>query len=259
MPGAPPLIGITTYPPNAADRYELPEPYVAAVRRAGGEPVLVPPGVAEPAALLDRLDGLVLAGGGDVDPATYGGTGHETVYQLDPARDATEIAVVHRILATGLPTLAICRGSQVLAVALGGSLVAHLPDHLAGVPGAERHRIEPDVPRGPATPTPHPVEVEAGSLVARAMGATSVTPMSWHHQAVDRVPDGLRVVGRAPDGTVEATEHDTHPFLLAVQWHPELTAAQDPTQQALFDALVARCAAPGAGDRRTPTAQEATP
>lgn len=234
-----PLIGLTTYPPNPGDRYELPRPYVDAVRRAGGEPVLVPPGVAEPAGLLDRLDGLLLAGGGDIDPARYGGPAHETVYALDPARDESELALAGLVLELGTPTLAICRGSQIVNVALGGTLHVHLPEV---VDGTVVHRKEPEALRGMPGSTPHEVEVEAGSLVAEVMGADRVTPMSWHHQAVDRVGDDLRIVARAPDGTVEALEHDTHPWLAVVQWHPELTAAGDPTQQRLFDALVARAA-----------------
>lgn len=234
-----PLIGLTTYPPNSGDRYELPRPYVDAVRRAGGEPVLVPPGVEDAAGLLDRLDGLLLAGGGDIDPARYGGPSHETVYALDPDRDESEIALAHLVLERGTPTLAICRGSQVVNVALGGSLHLHLPDI---VDGTVVHRKEPEALRGMPGPTPHEIEVESGSLIAQVMGADRVTPMSWHHQAVDRVGDGLRVVARASDGTVEALEHDTHPWLAVVQWHPELTAAGDPTQQRLFDALVARAA-----------------
>lgn len=231
-----PLVGITTYPPNPGDRYELPRPYVDAVRRAGGEPVLVPPGVAGAEGLVARLDGLVLAGGGDLDPGLYGAGSHETVYAVDPQRDEGEIALVHLVLAEDVPTLAICRGSQVVNVALGGSLHVHLPEV---VDGTVIHRKEPEELRGMPGPTPHEVEVEAGSLLAEVMGGSTVTPMSWHHQAVDRVGEGLRVVGRAPDGTVEALEHDSHPWLAIVQWHPELTAAGDPTQQRLFDALVA--------------------
>jgi putative glutamine amidotransferase len=243
-----PLIGITTYPPSRAGRYGLPQEYVASVRRAGGEPVLLPPGTADHPidvdALLDRLDGVVLAGGGDLDPATYGGAAHETVYALHEGRDRDELALARALVDRAVPTLAICRGSQVLNVALGGTVVPHLPDVVPGPDaGGVLHRIEPPEPQAIATPTPHDVTVEPGSRVAEVMGATEVTPMSWHHQAVDRLGEGLRVVARAPDGVVEATELADHPWLLSVQWHPELSAATDPTQQRLFDALVA------AGDR----------
>ena len=239
-----PLIGITTYPPSSGGRYGLPQEYVASVRRAGGEPVLLPPGTpdepVELGPLLDRLDGIVLSGGGDLDPATYGGDGHETIYALHAGRDRDELSMVREIVGHEVPTLAICRGSQVLNVALGGTLVPHLPDVVPGPDaGGVLHRIEPPEPQAIASPTPHDVAVEAGCRLAEVMGATQVTPMSWHHQAVDRLGDGLRVVAWAPDGVVEATELVDHPWLLSVQWHPELTSASDPTQQRLFDALVA--------------------
>jgi putative glutamine amidotransferase len=230
-----PLIGITTYPPNPVDRYEVPRPYVTSVRDAGGEPVLLPPGVVDAGGLLDRLDGLVLAGGGDLDPALHGGAAHETVYAIDPRRDEGELALARLVLERGIPTFAICRGLQVVNVALGGSLHVHLPEV---VDGTVIHRKEPEALRGMPGPTPHEIEVEPDSFLARTMEATTVTPMSWHHQAVDRVGDELRVVGWAADGTVEALEHESHPWLALVQWHPELTAAGDPTQQRLFDALV---------------------
>lgn len=234
-----PLIGLTTYPPNPGDRYELPRPYVDAVRRAGGEPVLVPPGVADPAGLLDRLDGLLLAGGGDIDPARYGGSAHETVYSIDPDRDEGELTLARMVVDRGMPTLAVCRGMQVVNVALGGSLHVHLPDV---ADGSVVHRKEPALGGMPG-PTPHEIEVDPGSFLVGVMDAERVTPMSWHHQGVDVVGDGLRVVARAADGTVEALEHESHPWLAIVQWHPELTAAGDPTQQRLFDVLVERAGA----------------
>lgn len=235
-----PVIGITTYAPNAAGRYELPDPYAAAVRRAGGEAFFLPPGDADHTpdveVLLGRLDGIVLAGGGDVDPDRYGGTGHDLVYGVHAGRDRDEIALVLAVLERRMPTLAICRGSQIVNVALGGTLIPHLP---AVVDGSVEHRSAPEVEGGPSGPVPHPVVVDSDSRLAEVMGATEIIPMSWHHQAVDRSADGFAVVARASDGTVEATEHREHDRLLTVQWHPELTAAQDPTQQRLFDQLVA--------------------
>lgn len=230
-----PLIGITTYPQNARGRYELPEEYVTCVRRAGADVVLLPPGAGSVDALVGRLDGIVLAGGGDLDPATYGGEGHETIYALDEPRDSDELALVHLVLERELPTFAICRGSQVLNVALGGTLHPHLPD----VVGTEvTHRDADAIARGLPGPVPHTVRVEPDSLVARIMDSTDVTPMSWHHQAIDRLGSGLRPVAWAADGTIEATEHESHPWLISVQWHPELSAGDDPTQQRLFDAFV---------------------
>ena len=240
-----PVIGITTYPQNDRGRYELPDEYVASARRAGADVVLLPPGAGTVDGLVDRLDGIILAGGGDLDPATYGGDGHETIYSLDEARDADELDIVRLLLEREVPTLAICRGSQVLNVALGGTLHPHLPD-LGRVDDrgeAVIHRDAEAIARGLPGPVPHAVRVDPDSLVADVMGATDVVPMSWHHQAIDRLGDGLRAVAWAPDGTIEATEHDSHPWLLSVQWHPELSAATDPTQQRLFDTLAAHAAA----------------
>lgn len=241
-----PLVGITTYPAGDNGRFSAPRAYVDAVRRGGGEAVLLTPGLLDPVGLVDRLDGIVLTGGADVGPSRYGHPGHPTVYGVDDERDTTELAAIERVLEIGLPALAICRGHQLLNVALGGTLHPHLPEV---VDGSIEHRDAEAVAAGRSGAVPHPVTVAAGSLLARTMGATDVVPMSWHHQAVDRPGCGLRIVGRAPDGTIEALEHDTHPLLLCVQWHPELSAATDPTQQALFDALVV-AARTHADDRR---------
>ncbi len=230
-----PLIGISTYPQNAWGRYELPDEYVVSVRRAGADAVLLPPGAGVVDGLVDRLDGIVLAGGGDLDPATYDGDGHESIYSLDEARDTDEIALVHLILERAIPTLAICRGSQVLNVALGGTLHPHLPDVVGE---SVVHRDAEAIAKGLPGPVPHPVRVESGSLISEVMESDDPTPMSWHHQAVDRLGSGLRAVAWAPDGTIEATQHESHPWLASVQWHPELSAASDPTQQRLFDSLV---------------------
>jgi putative glutamine amidotransferase len=228
-----PLVGVTTYAPSADsrgdDRHTLPAAYSEAVRRAGGVPVLLPSGEPKVADLLDRLDGLVLAGGGDLDPAAWGGAADATNYGMDAGRDTLELELVRRVIDGDVPTLAICRGSQVVNVALGGTLHNHLPDvvgdHVA-------HRTDPP------GPIPHRVRVDGDTLVARLMGATEVRPASWHHQAVDRLGDDLRATAWAPDGVIEATEHDGHRWLACVQWHPEITAHEDPTQQALFDGLV---------------------
>lgn len=228
-----PLIGITTYPKNAAGRYDLPVEYVHAVRRAGGLPVLLPPGEEATAELIARLDGLILAGGGDIDPALYDGTQHPEIERVDAGRDATEIDYARRLVADGVPALCICRGAQVLNVALGGSLIEHLPDEVGG-----------EIPHRPASeekPPRHEVEVEPGSHLAEVMGTTHPVPESRHHQAPRAVAESLRAVAWAADGTIEALEPREargHPWLLAVQWHPESTAEEDASQQRLFDALV---------------------
>src|SRR6185295_2598637 len=125
-----PLIGITTYGRNADGEFHLPSEYVEAVRRAGGVPVLIPPGEEHLEEVLDRLDGVILSGGGDVDPVHYGGVPHATIDRIDGERDAMEIALTRGLLELDLPTLAICRGAQVLNVALGGSLIEHLPEEV---------------------------------------------------------------------------------------------------------------------------------
>jgi putative glutamine amidotransferase len=224
-----PLIGLTTYGRNENNRFDLPAEYVEAIRRAGGLPVLLPP--EEPCwqELFRHIDGLLLTGGGDLDPALYGGSRHETIYNLDPKRDRNELALAREAVASELPTLGICRGAQVINVALGGTLIEHLPDVVRDtVP----HRNPPRLP------TVHPVKVTAGSRLARILAQTELAPASWHHQAVRMAAPTLEIVARAPDGTVEAVEMAEHPWLIAVQWHPELTAADDPVQQRLFDEFV---------------------
>lgn len=211
--------------------------YLAALERAGAAPVVLEPRAltADSArALLARLDGLLLLGGPDVDPALYGAGPHPTIRGTDPDDDRFEITLVRGALAEDVPMLAICRGIQVLNVALGGTLVADLPE-LAGVGAHGR----PGVPNGA---TLNEVTVDAGSLLAKAMGAERVTCSCHHHQVLDRLGDAVRVTARADDGIVEGVEVDGA-WALAVQWHPEDTAGDDPAQQRLFDALVSEARA----------------
>ena len=225
-----PRIGLTTYGIANSPGYNIPAEYVQSVHRAGGEPLLLPPtDTGSIDCWLELIQGLVLIGGGDIDPARYGAAPHEAIYNLDDARDACELELARRVLDRRLPTLAICRGMQVVNVVLGGTLHRHLPE----VVGEKiLHR------RPPRETIRHTVTVEADTLVAEAMQATRVDIVSWHHQAVDRLGEGLRAVAWADDGVVEAMELDGNPYLLAVQWHPELSAADDPAQQRLFDRLV---------------------
>ena len=229
-----PLIGLTTYHRNGDHKFDLPAEYVDAVRRGGGIPVLVPPGESRWEDVLQRLDAVVLTGGGDVSPEAYGGSDHPTLYMVDHERDASELSLARRAVDAGLPTLGICRGTQVLNVALGGTLVEHLPD----VVGEEVSHRAP-----PREPIHHAVAVEPGSRLADVVGRLEFDCASWHHQSLKDVAPGLDVVAHAPDGTIEAVELVDHPWLIAVQWHPELTAADDATQQRLFDALAAAASA----------------
>lgn len=226
-----PLIGLSTYGRNAHGRHELPADYTWSVYRAGGVPVLLPPvGDGElSGAWLDRLDALILTGGGDLDPALYDGGTHPTVYNLDPERDRSEIGLARKALDGDKPVLAICRGLQVLNVAMGGSLYVHLPD----VVGEEvRHRLPP------REPTLHRVTLEPDSHLARLLGVSEVEGVSWHHQGIRDLAPGLVATAHAPDGVIEAAEVPDHAWLIGVQWHPEMSAARDPLQQRLFDALV---------------------
>ncbi len=223
----PPLIGITTYARDEEQRFSLPAAYVDAVRRAGGIPVLLPPGEPESAVLLERLDGLIFAGGGDVDPAWYDGKLHEAVYNVDAERDRSEIDLAKKVVQSQLPVLGICRGTQVINVALGGTLIEHVPDEVGE---AVAHRLPP------RRPTEHPVQLEPRTKLAAILGQAEITPASWHHQAVRRPAPGMRVAARAPDGVIEALEMPDHPWLIAVQWHPEL--GTDAVQERLFVGLV---------------------
>jgi len=224
----PALIAITTYGRNEDGHFFLPSEYVDSVRRSGACPILLPPGEEDLDSWLELVDGIIFPGGGDIEPSRYGGGEHEAIYMVDPERDTTEFALLEKVLDSGLPTLGICRGTQLLNVALGGTLVDHLPDHV----GEEiTHRLPP------REPTPHAIRIEENSGLAAILGETEFDAESWHHQAIREVAPGLTAVAQAPDGTIEAVEKRDHPWLYAVQWHPELTAAREPLQQRLFNAL----------------------
>ena len=210
----------------------VPEKYLHALHRAGGlEAVLmpeqVPPDEAE--RRLEPFDALMLIGGGDLHPSAYGEDPLPQCYGMDEEADAFELEIAGAAVRLGTPLLAICRGMQVLNVALGGTLHQHISDR----DGLRDH----GTPRkGPAM---HPVQLDEESNVAEAIGATRPDCQSSHHQAVDRLGQGLNAVGRTDDGVVEAIEHRDG-WILGVQWHPERTAEGDPHQQRLFDALVER-------------------
>ncbi len=215
-------------------------PYLDALRRAGAwSAVLDPTDATAPSpALLARFDGLVLTGGDDIDPSLYAEEPHPATYGTDPAVDRYERDLTLAALDAATPTLAICRGIQVLNVALGGTLDQHIV-------GDDGHTIH-GVPGVCSRPALHDVAVAPGSLLAEAMGATTVSCSSHHHQAIGDLAPGLEVTARAPDGTVEGVAVPGL-WLLAVQWHPEETAGSDPAQQRLFDALVAEASSSAPG------------
>jgi putative glutamine amidotransferase len=224
-----PLVGITTYtPPGDENRkYSIPAEYIDSLRDAGMEVLLLAAGDAE--ACLAPLDGLVLSGGGDIDPSSYDGAPHDATYMVDRERDDFEFELARLVLERSMPLLAICRGLQIVNIAAGGSLVSHVPEHYGE---AVIHRAPP------RNPIPHSVEVASGdSHLADSIGEGTAEIMSWHHQAVDRLGDGLRVTARASDGLIEALEPDGKGWVVAVQWHPELNAGSDRKQAALFEAF----------------------
>ncbi|MEW2070097.1 type 1 glutamine amidotransferase [Streptomyces sp. NPDC007346] len=203
---------------------------VEAVWRAGGEPATIHPyapgGLGDPpgtAARLARFDGVLLPGGGDLAPHRYGAEeSHEAVYDVDDEQDAFDLEVARQAPVLGLPLLAVCRGLQVVNTARGGTLHQDM-----GGPGREHRHLT------------HPVRLTAGSAVAAVAGTDKIEASCYHHQHIDRLGRGLAATAHAADGTIEAVEAPgAGGWLLAVQWHPEDTAAQDPAQQGLFDALV---------------------
>jgi putative glutamine amidotransferase len=196
---------------------EKPADYVAAVATDGVEAIVLDLASASPADLLRTVDGVVLTGGGDVDPSYYGQPRHRAHSAAEPGRDALEIALVRRALDAGTPLLAICRGVQVLNVAAGGSLVQDIPTE---VPGALDHQL-----RHPRQALAHDVEVTSGSVLAGLLAgrlSSGRTPVnSRHHQAVGRTAPAFRVVATAADGVVEGIETTGAGFCVGVQWHPE--------------------------------------
>ena len=223
-----PVIGITTYLTPAswgAWRMEaalVPASYVRAVERAGGVPVLVPPGASYDETL-DRVDGLIFSGGSDLDPDLYDADAHPETDGVIRERDDFELGLMQAALARDVPLLAICRGSQVLNVALGGDLEQHVPDRT----GADTHKKTPGVFAD------HDVAIDAGTRLGSILGERHDVK-SHHHQGFGRVGDGLRVTAHAPDGTPEGLEDPTRRFTLGVLWHPE-----EGEDMALFEALVA--------------------
>ena len=233
---AAPLIGITTSVTvdKVPERAYVNGTYIRAVQAAGGIPLLLTPHFTPEvqAALWQRLDGLVLTGGGDIEPVRFGEARHPAVDDVSPARDELEIGLTQRAVADEVPLFAICRGVQVLNVALGGTLVQDLPsewpDALAHSQKAPRH--EPS----------HAVKVMGeGTRLGRVLGALEIEVNSMHHQAIKRLGEGLREVAWAPDGVIEGVEMAGEKrFVLGVQWHPEELVGHDQAARNLFAAIV---------------------
>jgi putative glutamine amidotransferase len=252
---AQPIIGLSTSEMRAPERIRhdpRSEPagrelalgltYPDAIRRAGAVPVVIPPmdaAAIEP--LLDGLWGLCLSGGPDLHPAIYGADPHPALGPTEPELDRFEIALVRAAEAREMPVLAICRGLQVLNVARGGTLTQDLPTLR---PSAIEHRQ----PQPGSTPT-HAVSLEPASLVAGCLGVRDLAVNSFHHQAADRLGDGLRAVGWAPDGVIEAIEATDRGFTVAVQWHAE-SMVRSAEQTHLLTAFAEAAVSYGAGAAR---------
>ncbi len=236
-----PVVGLTSY----LDRAQfgvwdvpaglLPATYLEGVTAAGGIAVLLPPQPVTPeiaARVLDGVSGLVITGGRDLDPAGYGQPAHAETDQPDTTRDAWEFALLAEALRRGLPVLGICRGAQVLNVALGGTLHQHLPDVL----GSCGHRA------GDGVFTPMPARIVAGTRLAGLLGETCQV-QCYHHQAIAELGDELVVSARDDDGVIEAIELPGQDFVLAVQWHPEASLADLRLFTAIVDAARSYAAA----------------
>jgi putative glutamine amidotransferase len=227
-----PIIGITTYLVPASwgawnvEAALVPADYVRAVSAAGGAPIMIPPGSSLPETLA-LVDGLVFSGGSDLDPSLYASEAHPETSGVVRERDDFELELMRAALERDVPMLAICRGSQVLNIALGGDLEQHVPDRV----GTELHREVPGVF------SEHDVSVVAGTRLASILGDRTDVK-SHHHQGFGSLGTGLLEAARAPDGTLEALEDPSRRFALGVLWHPE--AGED---RALFEALVAEAAA----------------
>jgi putative glutamine amidotransferase len=255
-----PLIGVTTSEVRRRESVEqIPqgeEPahfemalgltYMRGIEAAGGLPVVMPPMDEEAIApLLDRFDGICLSGGPDLDPANYGAEPHAQLGPTEPPLDRFELAVARRADTCDIPILSICRGTQALNVARGGTLHQHLPDLSEEI----GHRQ-----RNPADQPSHAIEIEPGSRLSRALGGAGTVDgrlevNSFHHQAIDRLGQGLAIVARAPDGTIEAVEDPDREFLIGVQWHAE-TMVERPYEAALFRSFVEACRRRYAGEER---------
>ena len=226
----PPIVGVTAYAQNANQQYYQFANYIEAIRLGGGIPILLPPEEPHLEPILDRIDALLFTGGGDINPACYGGSDHDQIYRVNDQRDQFEIELAQLALTRQIPILGICRGLQILAVASGTNpLIPHVPE----VFGEKTlHRVSQ------SAPTKHRVKLKPNSRLAKLIGSEQQQVVSWHHQAVATAPEGWVSVGYAEDGLIEALEHKHHPWAIALQWHPEMSM-DDRNSINLFKSFVA--------------------
>jgi len=236
-----PVIGVTAgriSSSNPLPQAAVSEAYLNAVRRAGGAPVILSP-TADPeiqAAVLSRVDGLLITGGGDLDPALFNGQPHKRVYGVEPERDSAEFFWVRRAAENGLPFLGICRGIQVINVAFGGTLYTDIADQ---ADNPQKHDYFPGYDRDYLA---HSVSIEPGTRLAQILALPEARVNSLHHQGIETAAPGLKINARSlPDNLVEGVELPGHPFGLGVQWHPEWLV-DAPEMVRLFRAFVSAAA-----------------
>ena len=245
-----PVIGITPSPttrelPHGAfQQYAIADTYTTAVEAAGGIPIVIPPQAGNAVQLAGLVDGFIFSGGGDIDPAAYGeAETHAKTYGIHAGRDTLEFELLREALNRGVPTFCICRGIQVLNVVLNGTLYQDVEDQYSN---AVQHRQQTE--RTPKEDSSHNVEAAPDSLLAAVYGATTIAVNSFHHQGIKQLGDGLIAAAIADDGLIESVELPGHPWLLGVQWHPEMMFAAHAEHLRPFQGLVAaalqRAAAP---------------
>lgn len=233
-----PLIGIPSFhdkssPDSMPERFGMSRPYINALEAVGALPVILPLALGGTTlrSLYERLDGIFMAGGGDLSPACYQRTTYHKTEGIDHLRDETELTLLRWALDDGKPIFGVCRGSQILNVAAGGTLLQDVTDM---IPNALRHQYFPEKPRSYVA---HPVTTAGGSRLSEILGHVAHVN-SFHHQAVEQVASGFKAVAVASDGVIEAIESTSSQFALGVQWHPEGLIESDPTMLALFTEFV---------------------
>ncbi len=209
--------------------FSLSANYIDAIRSVGGVPLLLPPGETQVSAVLQILDGVVLSGGGDLDPSVYGGGNHPEVKRVCAERDGFEIALARQVMAYEIPVLGICRGMQLLSVVSGGRLHPHVPERFGEMIA---HYSAADL-----KPTRHNVQVLPDTRLAQITQLPEFSVVSWHHQAIESVPLGWQVAAYSDDDLIEAIEHVQHPWAVAIQWHPEFSATE-PGHRQIFEAFM---------------------
>jgi len=231
-----PVIGVTSYRnlnPLGFSQCSLAEAYIQSLTSAGASPILIPLGLSQPAleAIVTRLDGVLFSGGGDIEPERYGSMPHTKVDGVDVDRDQVEVNLLKNVMSKGMPFMGICRGLQMINVALGGTLYEDLLDQR---PDTIQHQFVTGWPRSFLA---HSIRIEPKSRLESILSLSETQVNSLHHQGIHNVAPGLKTAATAPDGVIEAIELPDYPFGLAVQWHPEWLQAY-PAMQALFRTFV---------------------